>query len=124
MGALEATSATSFITGFVLVDAATDTDIRPLRHGDLLDLSTLPEQISVRAVTSGLPGSVVFDLDDVLNFQTENIAPFSLGGDDSGNYAPVDLTTGEKTLRATPFSGQNGAGAAGGSLKIEFMVQT
>jgi hypothetical protein len=124
MGALEATSATSFITGFVLVDAATDTDIRPLRHGDLLDLSTLPEQISVRAVTSGLPGSVVFDLDDVLNFQTENIAPFSLGGDDSGNYAPVDLTTGEKTFRATPFSGQNGAGAAGGSLKIEFMVQT
>ena len=124
MGALEVTSATSFITGFVLVDASTDSDIRPLRHGDLLDLSTLPDQLSVRTTANGSPASVVFDLDDMLGIQTENIAPFSLGGDASGDYAPVNFTAGEKTLRATPYANQNGAGAAGGSLKIEFTVQT
>jgi CSLREA domain-containing protein len=123
MGALEVTSETSFITGFVLVDATTDTDIRPLRHGDFLDLNTLPAQISVRATTSGSPNSVVFDLDAALNIQTENLAPYSLGGDASGDYAPVTFTDGEKTLRATPYADQNGAGAAGGSLKIEFTVQ-
>jgi hypothetical protein len=107
----------------VLVDATTDTDIRPLRHGDFLDLNTLPAQISVRATTSGSPNSVVFDLDAALNIQTENLAPYSLGGDASGDYAPVTFTDGEKTLRATPYADPNGAGAAGGSLKIEFTVQ-
>jgi hypothetical protein len=124
MGALEMTPVTSFITGFVLVDAATDTDIGPLRHGDLLDLGTLPAQVSVRATASGSPGSVVFDLDAVAATQTENIAPYSLGGDVDGNYAPVTFSSGEKTLRATPYSGQNGTGAAGGSLNIEFTVQS
>lgn len=124
MGALEMTSATSFVTNFFLVDATTDTDIRPLRHGDLLDLNSLPAQISVRAIVSGFPGSVEFDLDAVLSIQTENLAPYSLGGDASGDYAPVNFTPGEKTLRATPYSGPNGAGAAGGSLKIEFTVQS
>ena len=42
MGAVEVTSADAFVSGFVLVDAATDGDIRPLLHGDVLDLSELP----------------------------------------------------------------------------------
>ena len=72
---------------------------------------------------SGSPNSVVFDLDGVFGIQTENVAPYSLGGDASGNYEPVTFVSGERTLRATPFSSPGGSGAAGGSLEITFMVQ-
>ena len=123
MGALEVTTANYFITGFFLVDALTDTDIRPLLHGDILDLSVLPSEISVRVQVSGAPASVVFDLNEMPSPQIENFAPYSLGGDAAGDYAPFSFTSGEKTLRATPFSSPDGTGAAGGSLEIVFLVQ-
>ncbi len=123
MGAIEVTSANHFVTAFILVDASADADIRPLLHGDILNLNLLPSELSVRALVSGSPNSVVFDLDGVLGIQTENVAPYSLGGDASGDYEPVTFVSGERTLRATPFSNPGGSGAAGGSLEITFMVQ-
>lgn len=124
LGAVEVTSANVWVTGFVLVDAATNTDIRPLLHGDTLDLSELPAQLSIRAVVSGAPGSVVFGLDDDASFQTENVAPYALGGDAPlGDYTPVSFGTGEHTVTATPFVGANGSGAAGGSRTATFNVQ-
>src|SRR5207249_802946 len=71
MGAVEVTSANVFVTGFVLVNAAANTDIRPLLYGDTLVLSDLPSELSVRAVVTGSPGSVVFGYDDAPSFQTE-----------------------------------------------------
>lgn len=123
MGAVEVTSANVFVTGFILVNAASNSDIRPLLHGDTLDLSELPPELSVRAVVSGAPGSVVFGYDEVLSFNTENISPYSLGGDAGGDYTPVALGTGLHTLIATPFAQAAGGGAAGGSQTITFTVQ-
>ena len=71
MGAVEVTSANVFVTGFVLVNAAANTDIRPRLYGDTLVLSDLPSELSVRAVVTGSPGSVVFGYDDAPSFQTE-----------------------------------------------------
>ena len=51
------------MTGFVLVDAATDTDIGLLRNDDALDLRSLPAQVSVRTVVSGTLSSVRFGYD-------------------------------------------------------------
>jgi hypothetical protein len=122
---VEVTPTPVFVTGFVLVDAATDTDIRPLLHGDTLDLSELPPQLSIRAaVSGGGPGSVVFGLDADTSFQTENVSPYALGGDaPAGNFTPVSLGTGKHTVMATPFSGASGAGAAGGGNAITFLVK-
>ena len=60
MGAVEVTSANTFVTGFILVNAASNTDIRPMLHGDTLVLSELPPELSIRAVVTGGTGSVVF----------------------------------------------------------------
>jgi hypothetical protein len=98
MGAVEHTTANTFVTGFMLVNAATDSDIRLLRNDDVLVLSGLPPQLSIRAIVSGSPGSVVFGLDAVAVFRTENIAPYSLGGDTAGDYLPVALAGGAHTL--------------------------
>jgi CSLREA domain-containing protein len=124
MGAVEVTGANVFVVNFMLVDAGSDTDIRLLLHGDTLDLSELPAQLSIRAVLSGVAGSVIFGLDDNESFQTENVAPYALGGDSpAGNYTPVTLTSGTHTVTATPFAGPGGSGAAGGSRTVKFVVK-
>ena len=123
MGAVEVTSANVFVTGFVLVDAAANTDIRPLLHGDTLFLTELPSELSVRAVVTGSPGSVVFGYDDAPSFQTENVSPYALGGDSpAGDYNPVAIGTGVHTLIATPFAAMAGGGAAGGNHTVIFEV--
>ncbi|MEB2319736.1 MAG: hypothetical protein OZ935_13890 [Pseudomonadota bacterium] len=120
LGAVEYTPANTFVTGLVLVDAAADVDLQPLHNDDVLRLELLPSSLSIRAVVTGPTGSVRFDHDGIE--QIENVAPYSLGGDTSGNYWPVALSAGEHTLRATPYSGPDGTGAAGGAVAIRFSV--
>jgi CSLREA domain-containing protein len=123
MGAYESGHANTFVTGFMLVDADTNTDLFSIRNGELLNLGLLPDSLSIRAITSGTVGSVVFSLDANASFQTENNAPYALGGDaPAGDYTPVQLEPGAHTVRATPFAAANGAGAGGGSLEVQFFV--
>ena len=122
MGSIEYTPFHQFITGHMLVNADTYTDIRPLRQGDTLVLSELPTNISVRSIISSTPGSVVFDFDGVSSFQTENAAPYALDGDTGSNYIAVNFSEGEHSIRSTPFQLQNAGGAAGGSHFIGFYV--
>lgn len=123
LGALEAGSANAFVTGFVLVDAQTNTDLFPIRNGELLNLGVLPDELSIRATTTGSVGSIVFSFDTNPSFQVENNAPYVLGGDaPAGDYTPVDFAPGEHVVRATPFASANGAGAGGGSLEVRFAV--
>lgn len=123
MGALEAGNASGFVTAFVLVDAETNTDLYPIRSGEVLVRDLLPDELSIRVTTTGGIGSVVFSLDGNASFQIENNVPYALGGDSpAGDYIPVELAPGEHVLRATPFESANGAGAAGGSREIRFAV--
>ncbi len=122
MGAVEYSDNSVFVSGFMLVNAATNTDIRPLLNDDWLVLAQLPPQLSVRAVTSGVTGSVVFDFDGDPEYRTENAAPYSLGGDAGGDYAPVALNGGAHLLTATPFAAADGAGQAGPGRTIRFNV--
>lgn len=123
MGAFEAGNANVFVVAFTLVDADTDTDLFAIRNGELLNRSLLPDNLSVRASLSGAAGSVVFALDTNAAFQIENSVPYALGGDSpAGDYIPVDLSAGPHTIRATPFAGANGTGAAGGSREVQFYV--
>jgi hypothetical protein len=123
MGAFEAGNANVFVVAFTLVDADTDTDLSPIRNGELLNRALLPENLSVRVSLNNSAGSVVFALDTNAAFQLENNAPYALGGDSpAGDYIAVDLPAGPHTIRATPFAGANGTGAAGGSREVQFYV--
>lgn len=124
LGAFEAGNANVFVASFTLVDADTDTDLFQIRNGEPLNRALLPENLSVRvSLTSNVVGSVVFALDANPTFQIENNAPYALGGDSpAGDYIPVDLSPGAHTIRATPFAGANGTGAAGGSREVQFYV--
>ena len=124
MGAVEVTNSNAFVTGFILVNAASNTDIRPVLHGDTLVLAELPSELTIRAVTTGGVGSVVFGYDDTPSIQTENISPYALAGDSpAGDYTPFGLSPGTHTLTATPFAAIGGGGAAGGSQTITFTVR-
>ena len=124
MGAVEVTTANGFIMRFVLVDAGANIDIGPLLHGDTLNLSKLPPELSIRVDLVGSPESVVFGFDNDPSFQIENNFPYALEGDGPvGDYNAVSLSTSTHTITATPFAGNDGSGAAGGSLTVSFDVQ-
>lgn len=116
------TSANVFVTGFVLVDAAANTDIRPVLHGDTLDLSELPANLSMRASVSGAPGSVVFGYDGNPVIQTENVSPYALAGDSAGDYNSFSFGAGTHTITATPFAAIGG-GPVGGSRTMTFTLR-
>jgi hypothetical protein len=77
--------------------------------------------LNIRANTTGNVGSVVFDLNEMKNYRTENVPPFALGGDSPpGNYyeVPEIKEEGFFILTATPYSMARGKGAAGTPLMI------
>jgi len=79
--------------------------------------------LSVRANVSGSPGSVRFSYDGTVNYQTENVAPYAIKGDASGDYNPWTPAVGSHTLTASPYTGSNATGTAGTALTVNFTVQ-
>jgi hypothetical protein len=68
-------------------------------------------------------GSVVFDLNDNKNFQTENVNPYSLAGNfTGGSYKSWTPEPGMYTITATPYSMADGKGEPGRSKTIRFEV--
>jgi len=125
IGAYEAGNRDTFVDGFTLVNAASDEDIGPLANGDVLVRDELPEQLSVRVELTRptLTGSVVFGYDDDPSIRTENLTPYAIAGDTSGDYAAFDFgPTGEHTITATPYGAAQAGGSAGGRRSITVTV--
>ena len=100
------------IESLTLVNSASDNDIRLMNDNDTVNLAVTPS-ITIRANPCQLPiGSVKFQINGS-TFRTENTAPYSLAGDNSGNYNKWNVAPGLYTLTATPYSGANAGGAAG-----------
>jgi len=109
------------VVSFTLINSATDQSIRLLRTTDTINLAVTPD-ITVRANLCVEPvGSVKFFLNGSL-YKTENTAPYSLTGDNSGDYIKWNVTPGSYTLLATPYSGINGSGTVGTSKTINLLV--
>jgi hypothetical protein len=120
---VEEPAPTLAVTSFTLVNADTDQDIGALKDGDTINLAGLETRnLSVRANVSGDPGSVRFAYDGNSNYQTENVAPYAIKGDNSGDYNPWTPALGSHTLQATPYSGSKATGTAGTALSISFTV--
>ncbi|MGH1365977.1 MAG: glycoside hydrolase family 125 protein [Calditrichia bacterium] len=62
----------------------------------------------------------MFAYDGNPTFTTENVAPFSLAGDNYGNYNAWTPAIGSHNLSATPYSGINGGGVSGTAFSITF----
>ncbi len=108
------------VTGFVLVDADADADLRPLEDGDTITEGT----ITIRVETAPpIVGSVVFGLDDEPRFKVENEDAYALKGDDNGDYHAWLAEPGTYTLTATPYTEADGQGEAGTPLTIRFTVE-
>ncbi|MGI9288075.1 MAG: choice-of-anchor Q domain-containing protein [Pseudomonadales bacterium] len=115
MGAFEAGNHASKVIEFRLVDTANNME-RVIRTGDLLLAEDLPENYTIRAITTGSPGNVNFDLlgNNIQTTFDDRRAPFAL---------TRELENGEYTLRATPYAQPGFPRSAGGvSKSITFSV--
>jgi hypothetical protein len=113
------------VTTLMLVNAATDQDIRALVPGETIDLAALPSQnLNIRAITNPASvGSVKFALSGAqVKNTTETGAPYALYGDKDGNYNAWVPAVGSFTLVATPYTGAGGGGTAGTPLSLSFSV--
>lgn len=106
------------IESFVLVNADTDQDIRPLSDGDTINLASDPN-MTVRVQTQPAEvGSVQFTLDGSSTYadgtpRRENAAPYSLNGDNNGDFNAWQPSLGQHTIEAVAYSASNGNGTAG-----------
>jgi hypothetical protein len=112
------------VTGFTLIDMSMDAAIMMLNENDVIDLSLAGSQLSIRADTSGVIGSVSFGFDGNDSFRTESVAPYALGGDQNSDYTAVSqlLQIGTHTVSATPYSGSGKSGIVGSTSSISFSV--
>ena len=115
------------ITGFVLVDAETDTDIGPIGAGATLDLSSTASSLfSIRAElrADADVGSVRLALRGPVSVtDAEALAPFALYGDDgAGDYRGGALPNGAYAITATPFPEPGLWGEAGTTAMVTFTV--
>ena len=113
------------VASLTLINADTDQPLAgfdPLLDGATVNFATLPTQnLSIRANATDV-GSVRFDLDGVVNYQTENRLPYALVGDNSGDYNAWTPSLGSHTVTVVPYPEANLGGTAGTPLTITFTV--
>lgn len=111
------------VTQFMLMRTGTAGEIGLLTEGMTVNLATMPP-FSLRAdvCSTAAVKSVRFILDGTI-VRTENIAPYAIHGDTpTGSYNRWNVSTGNHTVSAIPYSGSNGTGTAGIALTRNFTV--
>lgn len=115
------------ITSFVLVNASTDNDIQTLVNGtQLLSSQVGSVSLNIKANTNPpLVGSVFLSLSGPVNAtRTENGAPYTLFGDNNGDFTGRLLPNGNYILSATAYSGANRTGTIGPTSTITFQISS
>lgn len=105
-----------------LINAGTDSLIKPLEDGDIINLATLPGGFSFEAITNPeIVGSVVFKLNGEI-LRIENKAAYAAAGNNGRDFRSLNLAPGDYMITAIPYSKRRGRGNAGDSLTKEFQV--
>src|SRR5690606_8826097 len=111
------------VTSLVVVNSANETDILTLQDGMEIQSGSVPQQMNIRAnVNPPTVGSVRFGFQGNPNYSTENVAPYALGGDNSGNYNNISFGVGTYAVTATPYPNANASGTPGSSLSLTFSI--
>jgi hypothetical protein len=100
------------VTSVTLVNANNEQDIQTITNNQAIVLSQLPtNSLNIRANISGSVQSVSFQLTGTQTQNAvENVSPYALYGDTSGNYFGNTFVPGNYTLSITPLVGGNPAG--------------
>ena len=109
------------VSRLMLVNAVTQSDVRTLSSGSIIDWSKDGIALNLRADVTGSVGSVVFYVGG-RKIHTEGFAPFAYAGDKDGVYNPWKPVLGTHTMRVVPYSEANGGGSVGIPLEITFTV--
>ncbi|MEL6527237.1 MAG: hypothetical protein AAFQ07_16150 [Chloroflexota bacterium] len=112
----EAPQATApIVTGFMLVDASTGQDVRPLSDGDVISLAEFAQGFTIRAITEGDVGSVSIQLSDGRNIML-NTAPYTILGGTAAWHDAQNLLNNRPgeviTMTATAYEEMNQGGAS------------
>ena len=114
------------LAGFTLVDTSDQSEVATLTEGAAVtidDPASGSYGIRVEVATGAEVGSVRLELSgDKSVSRTENMAPYSLYGDDGTNLNGENLPVGSYTLRAAPYSENNLGGDELQALEISFSV--
>ncbi|WP_055393149.1 BspA family leucine-rich repeat surface protein [Flagellimonas eckloniae] len=115
---------TNTITGFVLVNADTDTDIMILTEGVSIDINDLPTtNLNIRAeATEDVESTLLQITGSFTNTRKENVAPYTFFGDGNGNYYGRILSEGDYNISATPYTGNKLSGEMGNNETISFSI--
>ena len=111
---------------FTLIDAMANTPVPgydPIEEGAVLDLSSLPMYLSIRANTTKEAMSVQFQMDGDRYFFVENYEPYSFCRDIEGDYRACDFKPGDYEITATSFT-EDGAGGEKvemGKINVSFV---
>ena len=121
----EPVAPTVALTGLTLVDTGTGTQTT-LADGDALvlaDPATGSYGLAASVAADAGVGSVRLELTGAKTVTaTENLAPYSLYGDENGTVAGEGLPAGSYTLKATAYAEAAGGGAELGTLTVSFTV--
>jgi|GEM_PF-3114893 len=105
---------------FQLIDADSDMTIGAITDGDIININEVGWNLNIVASTELSAGSIQFDLDDDINFRTENQAPFAMAGNYGSNYLNWNPENTSYTVAATAYSGQNRTGEILATATINF----
>lgn len=110
------------ITGFVLVDADTDRDVRALEPGEVLSRTRMPRSWTIRIVTEPeAVGSVRVTVDG--RVRLENEAPYAINGDLAGDFFGASLGFGRHEIAAQAFAEADAGGLAGEIVRLPLTLR-
>jgi hypothetical protein len=112
------------ITGFSLIDTATDTKVAHLSNGTVIYVTNRTNSFSINASFAGSGiGSVKFGHNGNSNVHIENYAWYSFCGNVGKDFFNCSvLGIGNHTVTATPYSEPNAGGKAGAPYKVSFSI--
>ena len=88
-------------TSFSLYDAASNTFVRTMNEGEVIDMTNFPGGFSIVAETTPPAiDEVVFTVDGSV-VRTETVAPYAIAGDNNGNFVPFNRPDGNYALTVT-----------------------
>ena len=109
------------IENVTLVNADTDTDVKVIGDGEVIDLAETGPNITLRADANASTESVGFVVNGEL-IRTEDLEPYAIAGDVAGDYVPWSPAPGDYEVEVVPYPEDGSGGAPGLAMSVELSV--
>jgi len=117
-------SSLAAVTGFVLIDADSDSDVGPLEDSASYNIASIIESLNVRADVNEHTESVLFVLDGKGVTMIDDRPPHAVfGTTGKSNYFGRKIEDGFHTITAIPYTGNSTNGQAGNPAVVSFEIE-